>query len=46
MDLNKVMLIGRLGQSPEMTKIENSGTIITKFSLATNFSPNKDKKNN
>jgi single-strand DNA-binding protein len=34
-DLNKVMLIGRLGQDPEL-KYTQSGVAVAKFSLATN----------
>lgn len=34
-DLNKVLLIGRLGQDPEL-KYTQSGVAVAKFSLATN----------
>jgi single-strand DNA-binding protein len=34
-DLNKVMLIGRLGQDPELKYTQN-GTAVVSFSLATN----------
>lgn len=43
-DLNKVMLIGRLGQDPEL-KYTQSGAAVTNFSLATN-SVWKDKDGN
>lgn len=35
-DLNKVQLLGRLGQDPEL-KYTQSGTAVANFSLATNF---------
>lgn len=35
-DLNKVMLIGRLGQDPEI-RYTQSGVAVTSFSVATNF---------
>jgi single-strand DNA-binding protein len=35
-DLNKVMLIGRLGQDPEI-RYTQSGIAVTTFSVATNF---------
>ena len=35
-DLNKVMLIGRLGQDPEI-RYTQSGVAVTTFSVATNF---------
>ncbi|MGA2668183.1 MAG: single-stranded DNA-binding protein, partial [Ignavibacteria bacterium] len=34
-DLNKVLLIGRLGQDPEL-KYTQSGIAVVKFTLATN----------
>jgi single-strand DNA-binding protein len=44
-DLNKVMLIGRLGQDPEL-KFTQSGIAVAKFSLATSQSWKDQDGNN
>jgi single-strand DNA-binding protein len=44
-DLNKVLLIGRLGESPEM-KYTQSGIPFTKFSLATSAQWKDNEGNN
>ena len=41
--LNKVDLIGRLGQDPEI-KTTNSGKKVARFSLATSYRYNKEEK--
>lgn len=43
--MNKVILVGRLGQDPEH-KTANSGTSFVKFSLATNDGYGDNKKTN
>jgi single-strand DNA-binding protein len=40
-DLNKVMLIGRLGQKPEL-KTLSSGDAVTRLSVATSYQTKKD----
>ena len=43
--MNKVILVGRLGQDPE-TKTSSNGKTFTKFSLATNDGYGENKKTN